>query len=266
MDKGNALALVVAYYLSRHDRSAYTALGYATMKDAHDEIGRILSINPNSVKNMRDEFDPVHDNHRAGWYQRPMLPSRKKILAAFEGLPEKELRDIVMGILREPDFPKKSGLWEAVLPMLSEVEAQSGSNENKYTYVPRGVTGSMAEQCFLEHHKSTGLPRPGLIIDKRLEGCGYDFEIIDEDGERALIEVKGVDSNRGGISFTSKEWNMAKDRRASYFLAIVLEVSSMPIVHIIQDPASKMAPKQYVFMAAQIRWDIGWKDLSPLVE
>lgn len=264
MEKSNALALVVAYYLSRYDRRAYASLGYATMKAAHDDIGRILAVNPNSVKNMRDEFDPVHGNNRAGWYQRPMLPSRRKVLAAFEGMPEEELRGLVLGILREPDFPSESGLRDAVAPMLAQDEALHGLEEAN-TYVPRGLTGIRSEELFLEFHKSTGLPCSGRIIDKRLDGCGYDFEIIDEKVGGALIEVKGVDSRKGGISFTNKEWETAKDKRTSYFLALVLEVSSKPIVHLIQDPVGKLVPKQYVFMAAQLQWNVGWKELSPFV-
>ena len=83
MKESHSLSLIAAYYLSKYDETAYKELGFRSSTMTHIEIGRALGVNPNTVKNMRDEFDPLHDNQRAGWYQRPLRPSRAKVVEAF---------------------------------------------------------------------------------------------------------------------------------------------------------------------------------------
>lgn len=97
--KSNLLSLIIAYYLSKYDRTAYEQLGDPSGTRTHEEIGKILGANPNTVKNMQDEFDILHDNSRVGWYQRPLRPSRVKVVKAFQNMTEEELRDVVMDIL-----------------------------------------------------------------------------------------------------------------------------------------------------------------------
>jgi 5-methylcytosine-specific restriction protein A len=106
MKQSNALALIVAYYLSKYDDLAYEQLGFKKGQKtaAHKELGRILGVNSNSVKNMRDEFDPIHDNPRAGWHQRPLRPSRAKVVEQFQEMTQEEIRDFVLELLTNPKF------------------------------------------------------------------------------------------------------------------------------------------------------------------
>ena len=48
---------------------------------------------------MRDEFDSIHDNPRAGWHQRPLRPSRVKVVELFDDLTEEGLSVIKKSIL-----------------------------------------------------------------------------------------------------------------------------------------------------------------------
>lgn len=59
MTDGSRLALVAAFYLSKFDAASLTRLGYSTFKEAFADIGQRLGVNPRSVKNKRDDFDPV---------------------------------------------------------------------------------------------------------------------------------------------------------------------------------------------------------------
>ena len=104
MKENHSLALIAAYYLSKFDAAGYQALGFTNKTTAHKEIGKLLGVNPNSIKNMRDEFDPLHENARAGWYQRPLRPSRAKVVESLQNLSEIELRDLVLEILTNPNF------------------------------------------------------------------------------------------------------------------------------------------------------------------
>ena len=246
MKKSNYLTMVVAYYLSKYNDSAYRALNHGTKTKTHEAIGYALGVNKNTVKNMRDEFDPLHENKRAGWYQRELRPSRQKIVELYQHLQEEELRDLVLEILEN-----KNALDGDTVSELIEVLDEANSSP---IFIVRGITGRKAEEIFLEFHKENALPIPGEIIDKRDHGCGYDYEISGK--SKAYIEVKGLDGDIGGISFTSKEWDVAHKEGENYFLVMIKNVSSTPIVQIIQNPAKMLKPKKYIFTTVQIRWNL----------
>ncbi len=258
MKKQNSLALVVAYYLSRYDKAAYDQLGYRTKTGAHEEIGRILGVNPNSVKNMRDEFDPLHDNTRAGWHQRGLRPSRKKVFEAFGDMSEMELHDVVVEILKgkNPSFVENLG---QITEMVTRENEQKNSNKQP-VFAVRGPTGRKAEEFFMEYHGNTGLPVEGHLADMRDMGCGYDFEISSKN-QTVMVEVKGLDGHNGGISFTSKEWETARKNGESYFLAVIRNISDKPDIQIIRNPAHNLSPQKAIIQTLQVRWNVTTSDL-----
>lgn len=152
MKENNSLALIVAYYLSKFDQIAYGQLGFRSSTATHAEIGRLLGVNPNSVKNMRDEFDPLHDNARVGWYQRPLRPSRAKVIESFQDLSEEELRDVVLEILTNPEFASSDDFGDIVTPIAKREKKQKG----KSVFIVRGPTGRKAEEHFMAYHDSQG--------------------------------------------------------------------------------------------------------------
>jgi len=257
MKENHSLALIVAYYLSKYDMIAYERLGFQSSTATHAEIGRILGVKPNSVKNMRDEFDPLHDNPRAGWYQRPLRPSRAKVVESFQDLSEEELCDVVLEILTNPDFITSDDFEDVINPIVRRDKRRA----SKSVFIVRGPTGRKAEELFAEYHRQTGKPILGDLVDMRDHGCGYDFEITGS-GQSVQIEVKGLDGDTGGIVFTSKEWDVAKKKGGSYYLAIVRNVSGMPNFQIIQNPASILSPKKSVFTTVQVRWNVTDIELS----
>lgn len=139
MKKNNELALRVAYYLSKYDKKAYASLGFSSSTRAHEEIGKTLSINPNSVKNMRDEFDAIHPNSRRGWHQRDLRPSRKKVAEMFEKLSEKELHNVVVGILSRDDFPIEVYSWEVLNEDVAIKSVDKSCIEHNGTGVPQEI-------------------------------------------------------------------------------------------------------------------------------
>lgn len=141
----NELALIVAYYLSKFDNIAYNRLAYGTKNTTHEMIGTILGVNPNTVKNMRDAFDPLHDNPRVGWYQRDLSPSRAKVVQMFGELTENALYGLVKEILVNKELEQPDGLRD-VLEIIHK-----NNNENKRTYscTTRGITGKKAEEYFI---------------------------------------------------------------------------------------------------------------------
>ena len=99
MKKENELALIVTYYISKFDKKAYQRLKLGGSTATHKAIGEILGVNPNTIRNMRDAFDSIHDNPRKGWHQRVLPPSRQGIVERFQKYLENEMFNTVQNIL-----------------------------------------------------------------------------------------------------------------------------------------------------------------------
>lgn len=252
MKKNNRLALVVAYYLSRFDSAALEALGYRTFKAAFEDIGKILQVKPNTVKNMRDEFDPFHDNSRAGWYQSKARPSRSQVLQQFQDVSEEGLKTIVQSILSVG--ATKHEFLESI-SYEQDLSSDDAVSENKHEYFPRGPTGRMAEEFFLSWFSTHSKPIAGQINDARDLGAGYDFEIHGE-GTTVYVEVKGLAEAEGSILFTDKEWEVAQKKKIFYYLFLVSNISTAPQVRMIQDSASKVAPTVRIYRPVQVSWTL----------
>ena len=142
MNNNNILVLYVGYYLARFNKIAYRNLNFGNQQQTHERIGRILSINPNTVKNRRDDFDPFFE-HRKGWYQIPLSTQKAQILNALSDMTESEVRIIVEKIIKSNNPSDDDELL-----FLTEIVDEDFS-ERKKPFILRGPTGKKAEQFFI---------------------------------------------------------------------------------------------------------------------
>lgn len=249
MENNHKLGLYVSYYLSRFDNQAYQNLSFGNQQETHIKIGELLSVKPQTVKNWRDEFDPLF-GHRAGWYQRPMIPSRVRVAQALENLDEPSIRSIINDILSG----KINEEPESEAQLLSIVsETTEGKEFTKF--ILRAPTGKAAEEFFIKYFSETQRPYKGELIDCRDFGVGYDFRI--ENGKEIhFIEVKGLADNTGGVLFTNKEWTVALNESERYILCLVTSVNTNPEITFIENPGAKINPKKNIFTSIQINWSI----------
>ena len=259
MKSSNQLALIVAYYLSRGDRQAYKNLGYPSFSEAIKEIGKILGVKVNTIKNMRDEFDPYHDNNRVGWL-RELRGSRMKVLKSFQETDDDALLEIVKGILFDEDFKKSDEYSDIETLFLDKKEIASSAE----VFILRGPTGKKAETFFMDYFNENSKPVVGELIDKRDYGCGYDFEIKNKNGT-FFVEVKGLAAGTGGILFTNKEWQTAVKNGDRYFLALVKNLSEKADITFIQNPAQKLKIRKNIYTTVQLNWSVSQKDLVGVV-
>ncbi len=63
-------AIIVAYAMSRLDAQFLMRFSYESWREAFRATGSRLGVPPASMKNLRDEFDPLHPNGRKGWHKR----------------------------------------------------------------------------------------------------------------------------------------------------------------------------------------------------
>lgn len=247
MEEKHKLTLYISYYLSRFNEEGIRKLGYSTWNKAFADIATKLNVKIHSVKNWRDEFDPIH-GHRAGWHQRPMSPSRYKVVQALEDLDEPEIRSLITDILNGK-IKEDSNNLEELLKVVSD-----NHSEGKTNFILRAPTGRRAEEFFIEYHANHLAPAKGELIDTRDLGCGYDFEI--KGSKSVYVEVKGLASENGGVLFTNKEWETALKMQDSYILALVSGINQNPDIRFIFNPAKTLQAKKNIVTTIQIQWSV----------
>ena len=73
--------ILVGLYLSKYDSLGLKRLGFNSFIEAFNVIGYAMGSKPASIKNYRDEFDPLFPNRRKGWHKRK---TRNYCLRVFE--------------------------------------------------------------------------------------------------------------------------------------------------------------------------------------
>jgi hypothetical protein len=71
---------------------------------------------------------------------------------------------------------------------------------------------------------------------------GYDLESHRANGQIVAIEVKGR-AGRGPVQLTENEWPTAVNVRDRYWLYVVVDCATNPVLYRVQDPAFKLAVK-----------------------
>lgn len=255
MKNNNKLALVVSFYLSKYDKSAYRDLGYSSFSQAFKEIGSILNVPANTIKNMRENFDPLHENNRVGWYQRELSPSRINVLENYGYLSKDALTEIVKEILN--NYKKKPENLNVYLNIIKdEEEIEKSKYENT-----RGITGHRAEEIFKKAFEEGAiLDFSGELQDKRHNGCGYDFELNTKEGKVAF-EVKGLFEAKGGINFTDKEWATAREMMDNYIVVLVSNIKSEPEFSYYINPYNTFEPQKRIVPTITVNWSVSSTEL-----
>lgn len=249
----NILATVVAFYLSKFNDVALKKLGYTTYSNAFKECAKLLEVKPNYIKLRRDEFDPIY-HWRKGWRNRPMAKMVANTITLFDNLSEPEMYAIVVDILHHKNT-------EDLVQSVKVAE-----KHNKRVYIPRAITGRLAEELFEKDFKTNPILPRGELKDCRDNGCGYDYEIICQNGQIYNMEVKGIAEDNGGILLTSKEWRIAQTNGDRYYLCIVRDVnSSNPSIQYIQNPAQHLMPTKNIQTIIQVSYSIPPKELAKLL-
>ncbi|MEN6577272.1 MAG: DUF3883 domain-containing protein [Phycisphaerales bacterium] len=216
-------AIVVGYAMSRLDTRYLQSQGVRTWKAAFDRGAKALGVRAASLKNLRDEFDPVHDNRRRGWRHRPLRPNRQRVMGDLSEMSDGALLECVGRILGHDESATKE-----------LVESLVETRPPAYNVAERLFTGRRAENLFLENCESwIGVPRR-KVIDRRDSAQGFDFGVAGV--PQRAIEIKGLKGSAGAIQFTDREWSEAKIRQADYWLIVVGNVTANPVFGLWKDP------------------------------
>ena len=95
--------------------------------------------------------------------------------------------------------------------------------------------------------------RGGQIQDARLFGDGYDFQ-IELSPRFILAEVKGLQTRRGAVRLTEKEFRTAEEYSDDYALIVVSNLQDSPRLNLIQNPTRELKLRRQIITAEAVTY------------
>jgi len=235
-------AIVAGLYLSKFDSEGLRRLGFDSFIEAFNVIGSALGVRPASVKNYRDEFDPLFPNKRKGWHKRPTRAYCEALYSAFGNLNLESFTKLLkQTVYKEHDLDV----------LMEEVDRKEGGDRS---FAKRLITGQAAEQYFKIKYKEINLFQGFEFEDTTRLGCGFDFRLVSPSIFYG-VEVKGLSETSGSIALTSKEYSVASVLKKRFFLFVVKNFKENPFHELYQDPLNgKLVFSRVEQKAIQISW------------
>ncbi len=220
-------AILAGLYLSKFDTEALRKLGFESFTEAFNVLGYALSVPPGSIKNYRDEFDPLFENGRKGWHKRARRENCLKVFEEYRGVDS----ELFTGLIKS--FAGAGGETESQ-PAAAEWEGGGDSQ-----FAKRLITGLAAEHYFEVNYRDLPDFQNHHAQNTTRIGCGYDFRLEPENRENFLaVEVKGLQGRSGALSLTEKEHGSAGLLRDRYYLFVVKNFRERPYHEVFRDPLS----------------------------
>jgi hypothetical protein len=201
--------ILAGLFLSKYDTAGLKKLGFDSFAEAFNVIGYALGSKPASIKNYRDEFDPLFTNRRKGWHKR----ARREycvLVKSFAGYDE--------------------NAW-------SEVRVEEDKAEGESFFAKRLITGLAAERYFESVQPSLSEFKGYSLENTTRLGCGYDFRLrAGPKNDFLAVEVKGLADRTGSLSFTPKEYQVATGMADRFFLFVVKNFRETPFHQLYRNP------------------------------
>ncbi|MDR5727018.1 MAG: DUF3883 domain-containing protein [Terriglobia bacterium] len=236
--------ILTGMYLSKFGSLGLKRLGFRTYSEAYNVVGYALGSRPSSIKNYRDEFDPVFPNSRKGWHKREIREYCRKVLEEYKKL----------------DFESFAGLIESFVGYddnsWSGLQTKGELEDRASGFARRLITGLAAERYFESIH-STLTEFRGLNLENTTQlGCGYDFRLSKETSKDFLaVEVKGIREKSGGVSLTPREYEVAAELRDRFCLFVVKNFQKDPYHELFLNPiAGKLKFARTERVLVQVSW------------
>lgn len=216
-------SILIGLYLSKFDLEALRSLGFKSFTEAFNVLGSALGVRPASLKNYRDEFDPLFPNQRKGWHKRSIRGYCKAVYDSFGSLDLEEFTALLKRVVYKA---------HDLDVLVEEVERSEGEDRS---FAKRLMTGQAAEQYFRAVYKQISFFKGLDLEDTTRLGCGFDFKLFSPSLFYG-VEVKGLSDQGGSISLTSKEHAVASIMKSRFFLFVVKNFKENPFHELYQDP------------------------------
>jgi hypothetical protein len=208
------------------------------------ESNKKIAKYDNQLRQMRFDDDPARLNIQGN---RAKEEARRNELS-------QRLKDRLGEIEQEKHLSEKPPeiLGVAViLPAPREVVASVEGMEND----------PEVEAIAIEEAKKYEVGQDRKPVSVEEENCGWDLTSLCDGQVARYIEVKGR-GGVGGVALTPNEWIKAQRFGKDYWLYVVVNCRSKPELHLIQDPASKLSPKEEVSVVRYMVGQDDWKRAS----
>jgi len=217
--------ILTGLYLAKYDAVGLKKLGFEGFVEAFNVIGYALGQKPASIKNYRDEFDPLFPNKRRGWHKRP---TREYCLKLFEEYKSLDLEAFTGLVKSFAGYDENA--WSELNPKAEEPDGAS-------LFAKRLTTGLSAEHYFESAYPTLPEFKDCAMENTTRLGCGYDFRLHPPAGREFLaVEVKGLAEKTGGLSLTPKEHETASTLASRFFLFVVKNFRELPYHEIYANP------------------------------
>ena len=214
-DKG----ILIGLYLSKFDREAVKIFGFKGINEAFNTLGYSIGTKPASIKNYRDEFDPLFPSLRKGRHSRPIREHCKFYFDKFSSL----------------DFLSFTELIKSIVFENYEIEKVFIEQDKSRGVAKRLITGKAAEEYFKANYESVENFKGFALADTTLYACGFDFKLSSGDSFYC-VEVKGLGGRSGNVTLTEKEFFMANEYKQQFCLFVAFNFSDRPFHTTVFDP------------------------------
>jgi len=234
-------SILVGLYLSKFNEDALRTLGFRGFNEAFNTLGYSIGSKPASIKNYRDEFDPLFPNPRKGWHKRPIRDYCKQFYDDFSKLKINAFTELIKSfVLDNYDIVK--------------ITEKAGRKDLSETVAKRLVTGKAAEEYFKQNYNLVPNFMNYVLKDTTNFACGFDYKLSLEKNFYC-VEVKGLNGNSGGIALTEKEFYVANELKKKYCLFVVMNFVEKPNHQFFFDPLnSKLTFKKVERKVTQINY------------
>ena len=239
-------SILAGLYLSKFDVVGLESLGFENYTEAFNVVGFALGVQPRSVKNYRDEFDPLFPNDRQGWHKRETRKYCKDIYDAYQHLNLVEFTSLIKDVVyKDHDLDL----------LMEEVAKDVGEGES--TFAKRLITGQAAEQYFRDSFAEVDLFQGHKLHDTTKFGCGFDFKLVTDDSSPYFgVEVKGLNDKSGSVALTNKEYAVAGLLAERYFLFVVKNFKEKPFHQIYRNPIKNLDFSKIEQKIIQTSWNV----------
>lgn len=236
--------ILTGLYLSKYDSLGLKRLGFESFTEAFNAIGYALGSKPASVKNYRDEFDPLFPNRRKGWHKRETRDYCLKILKEYKALDLEAFAGLVKSFVGYDE-----NVW-------SQLQSKDQASRRESNFAQRLITGLAAERYFEAIQPTLPEFRGYVAQNTTRLGCGYDFRLEgDSRSEFLAVEVKGLKDATGTLALTPKEHEIARTLNGRFFLFVVKNFREKPFHEIFQNPlSSRLQFKRIERITVQLSW------------
>jgi hypothetical protein len=234
--------ILVGLYLSKYDSLGLKKLGFTSFTEAFNVIGYALGAKPASVKNYRDEFDPLFPNRRKGWHKRQIRSYCLTIYDKYRHLDIDLFTSLVQSLVGYND-----NSWSGF---------EAGGTKTESHFSNRLITGLAAERYFESVHPTLSQFNAYDLENTTQLGCGYDFRLALKTSDDFLaVEVKGLKERSGTLSLTPKEHETAAKFKDRFFLFVVKNFQESPFHEIFQNPlAAGIRFRRTERVTVQVSW------------